>query len=833
MMISFSSVVCSLSKRSISTNAISKKIALLITLTISSLVLMSCGDSVVESKPPAPTENNNVEYNGPSPITEDIQKYKTALWDNISATDKCGACHTEGNQAPYFASRNDVNDAYTATISLVDLTKPQDSRLVEKVSGGHNCWLNSNQACSETMEQWIKLWADDRVSIANTIELEPPVLREPGSSKNFPVQSTLFTSHVYPLVTKYCSNCHSETADAAQSPFFADADTGKAYQAAQSVINLEDPANSRLVVRLGNEFHNCWSDCQANSNTLQAAIQSLSNEILVDVIAPEMVVSKSLRLTDGLVASSGGRFESDIIALYQFKTGEGNIAYDTSGISPAANLTLTGDIDWLGSWGLSFNNGKAQSSTANSKKLHSLITSTGEFSVEAWLTPNNVVQEGPARIISYSAGDNDRNFTLGQSQYNYDFMLRTENSSNNGEPALSTPDNEEVLQATLQHVVITYSASEGRKIFVNGELINVADEDISPIASWDDSFALILGREASNNHVWQGNVRLLAIYNRALEQSQISQNYDVGVGEKFFLLFSISELVELSNTYILFEVSQYDNYSYLFSNASIVNLDNKAFNQALILQKMRIGLNGKESPLGQTYANIDLTIDGGQDISTPVSISSLGTIIPLEKGANNDEFFVTFEQLGQHSNVVIPATFAPQTEIPTNTDSAKIGIRNFAEINASMSVLTGVEQSNNKVFDTYQLVKQQLPTLVNIETFISAQQMGVTQLAIAYCDSAIEDIAIRNAWFPDVDFSQVPSTALDTAGRADLLNPLLAQLMPLNIETQPDKTAVYNELNNLITKLSVCGTNCDATRTKTIVKSSCAAVLASSVMLIQ
>lgn len=823
----------SVSKFSLSKYFIPKRINFIIILTFTSLILISCGDSVVESKPPAPTENNNAEYTGPAPSTGDIQKYKTALWDNISTTDKCGACHTEGNQAPYFANRNNVNDAYTATTPLVNLIRPQDSRLVEKISGGHNCWLGSNQACAETMQQWIKLWADERVSIANTIELEPPVIRVPGSSKNFPSQNTSFTNHIYPLVTQYCSACHSEKSAIAQSPFFADDNTNKAYQAAKGVINLEDPANSRLVTRLGNEFHNCWSDCQANSNALQTAIQLFSNEVTVDVIAPEIVVSKSLRLTDGLVASSGGRFESDIIALYEFKTGEGNTAYDTSGISPAANLTLTGNIDWLGGWGLSFNNGKAQASTANSKKLHNLITSTAEFSIEAWLTPNNVVQEGPARIISYSAGDNDRNFTLGQTQYNYDFMLRSETSSNNGEPALSTPDNEEVLQATLQHVVITFTANEGRKIYVNGELINVPDEDIAPISSWDDSFALILGREASNNHVWQGNIRLLAIYNRALTQTQISQNFDIGVGEKFFLLFSISELVELSNTYILFEVSQYDNYSYLFSNANIVNLDNKSFNKDLVLQKMRIGLNGKESTLGQAYANMNLTIARGQDISTPVSISPLGTIIGLDKGATNDEFFLTFEQLGQHTNVVIPAVFAPPTEVVAKTDSAKVGIRNFAEINASMSVLTGVKQNKSKVFDTYQLVKQQLPTLENIETFISAQQMGITQLAIAYCNSAIEDIAIRSAWFPNVNFNQAPDNALDTAGRANLLNPLLTQLMPLDVTTQPDKASIYNELNNLITKLSVCGTSCDAIRTKTIAKSSCTAVLASAVMLIQ
>ncbi len=802
-------------------------------LALMALLLSACGDSTVESKPPAQQTPQTVEYTGPAPQTEDIQKYKTALWDNISTSDRCGACHVDGNQAPYFASRHDVNEAYSATNPLVNLAKPDESRLVIKVSNGHNCWLESDQACGETMQQWIKLWADDRVSTATTIELKAPVIKEPGTSKNFPDDTALFTTHVYPLLTQYCANCHNEASATAQSPFFASNDIEKAYQAAKSVIDLNTPENSRLVVRLRNEFHNCWSNCDSNSLEMADAITAFSDGVVVDVINPESVVSKSLLLTDGLVAASGGRFESDMIALYQFKTGNGNIAYDTSGIEPAANLTLSGDVEWLGSWGLAFNSGKAQASTASSKKIHDLITSTNEMTIEAWVTPSNVTQEGPARIISYSAGDNDRNFTLGQSQYNYDFLLRSQLSDTNGSPALSTPDNDEVLQATLQHVVMTYSATNGRRIYVNGDLIDIVDEALSPLASWDDSFALILGREASNNHVWQGNIRLLSIFNRALDQEQVSQNYQVGVGEKFFLLFSVSDLVDLANTYILFEVSQYDNYSYLFTEPKVVNLDGNKFSSDIALKKMRIGLNGKESTVGQAYANLDLNLSTEQALTEPHLLSSLGTIVPLEKGANNDEFFLTFEQLGNHQNVRVAPTFVQPDESFINNDSPTIGLRNFAQINASMSRLTGVAKNTDNVSSTYEVIEQQLPTLANIETFISAQQMAITQLAIAYCDAAIEDSSIRSNWFPQVDFNQVPTQALDTVGRSNLINPLLSQLLPESLTTQPEKPALFTEIDNLVTRLSTCSGQCTNERTKTIAKSSCAAVLASAVMLVK
>jgi hypothetical protein len=808
-----------------------KTLQLSIFLFISTL--FGCGGGEVETNPPVQTVILSNVYTGPAPQTDDIQQYKTSLWDNVSTSDKCGGCHRVDDQAPYFARHDDVNLAYADTTSLVNLTNPELSRLVTKVASGHNCWLGSDQACGETMTQWIKLWADEKVSIANTIELKAPVIKNVGSSRSFPESTNLFNTHLYPIVQTYCSNCHQETAVNPQAPFFASDNIEQAYLASQALINLDNPSQSRFVVRLGSEFHNCWTNCQENSNFMLEKITDMQDEIVIDTVPEELVISKALRLTDGVVASSGGRFETDVIALYQFKTGESNTAYDTSGISPAANLNLSGDYEWLGSWGISFSNGKAQASTASSKKLHDLITATGRFSVEAWVTPSNVVQEGPAKIISYSASETQRNFTLGQTQYNYDFMLRNEQTSPNGEPALSTPDADEVLQATLQHVVLTYDATEGRKIYVNGNLISVIDNEIAPLSAWDDSFALILGQEATNNDVWQGSIRLLAIYNNVLTQEQVTQNYDIGVGEKFYLLFSISEQVQLANTFIMFEVSQFDNYSYLFNSPALVNLDNQTLPESLDIKGIKLGINGKESGQGQAFSNIDLSIASSQNISVPFSISTLGTIVGLDQGAQIDEFFLSFEQLGEFSNIQIEGEIVLSPELPSETSTPQIGIKNFAELNATMSVLTGIPAQTTKVRDTYQLVQRQLPSIDNIETFISAQQMGITQLGIAYCDSAIDDSAIRNTWFPGIDFDQAPNLIFSAANRSQFITPLIDKLLPLNIATQPDKNIVATEIDALITRLSACSTTCENNRSRTIAKASCTAILASAVALVQ
>ena len=44
-------------------------------------------------------------------------------------------------------------------------------------------------------------------------------------------------------------------------------------------------------------------------------------------------------------------------------------AVDTSGVEPALNLNLSGDVTWVGGWGINVRSGKAQGSTTASRKL--------------------------------------------------------------------------------------------------------------------------------------------------------------------------------------------------------------------------------------------------------------------------------------------------------------------------------------------------------------------------------------------------------------------------------------------------------------------------------
>ena len=92
-------------------------------------------------------------------------------------------------------------------------------------------------------------------------------------------------------------------------------------------------------------------------------------------VDPTLIVSKALTLTQGTVASGANRYDAHDIAKWEFKEGSGSTAYDTSGIDPGMDLTLSGDAAWVGGWGISFaTNGRAQASTADQHQADSIAS---------------------------------------------------------------------------------------------------------------------------------------------------------------------------------------------------------------------------------------------------------------------------------------------------------------------------------------------------------------------------------------------------------------------------------------------------------------------------
>ena len=833
---------------------IARSSRLVLVAALSGVALVGCGGGAQTTENPITSVTPPSTYNGPPPQTADIQSFKLNVWDNIQADNRCGSCHAQDGQGNgYFARNDDINLAYQEANVRADLLVPANSLLVTKVRGdgvnGHNCWLSDANSCGDIMTTWIENWAGETSGGGREIVLNPPTPAQPGASKSYSDPSATaenFELMVYaPYLELYCSGCHSSSSATAQQPYFAE--TGAvdsylaAYEAAKPKMDLDDPAASRFVIRLSDEFHQCWSaDCVADAEAMRLAILAFAQTVNTTQIDPLLVNSDALRLIDGTIASGGNRYENSQIGLWEFKTGSGTTVFDTSGVEPAINLQLIGDVEWFGGWGITINDGRAQGDTTSSKKLHDLIKSTGEYSIEAWAVPNNVTQE-MARIVTYSAGDTARNFTLEQNLYDYDFRHRNDSTDANGDPAaLSTPDMDEVLQATLQHVVATYGPIEGRKIYVNGNLVTDPDPIATDsIVSWQDNFALVLGNEASGNGMFQGTLRLVAIHNRELTEAQIVQNFDVGVGEKFYMLFGIEDIINVPTAYILFEVAQFDSYAYLFTRPHFITLDPNQQPQGIPILGMRIGINGAEVDKSQSYANMDDMLDYLEFAELGQPLASIGAVIPLEKGPADDEFFLTFDLLGTQPYVRTddPPLVITETDLPS---AQRIGVRTFDEINATMSAVTDVSTTDPSVETVFVSLRQSLPAIEDPSAFLSSHQVAVAQLAIEYCNALIEDRGATSTtlYFPGFLFNETPANAF--ADRNKLVRPLVDRIVGIGIQTQPDAVDVEGEIaynapdpitqrpENLIDRLIAGGTD-----TRAISKGACAAILGSAVMLVQ
>jgi len=797
------------------------------------LTLAACGGGgapTTATPGGAPPTSSANAYTGPAPATADVQAFAVSFWNNVRVQNRCGQCHnaTTPAQMPNFARSDDVNLAYAQANTVVNLGQPSSSRIVVKVSGGHNCWLADPSACGQILTTWISNWAGAAGAGTSQVQLVAPPIQSVGTSKNFPASSADFQATVYPLLSQYCSKCHSPNASTPQSPYFASNDPNQAYQNAIPKIDLNTPTNSRFYERLLTENHNCWSNCASNAATMLAAIQAFAGMVPTTSVDSSLVTSKALSLTQGTVASGAGRFDANVIAKYEFQTGTGLTAYDTSGVDPSADLTITGSVTWAGGWGINVGKGgKAQASTTSSRKLHDMIEATGEYSVEAWVAPALVAAD-KSYMVSYSGGDTLRNFTLGQTNQQYDFLMRSSGSDLNGMPQLQTPVGGLVLQASLQHVVLTYDPINGRQMFVNGTAIVVPDpQKGGTISNWDDTFALVLGNEVSMDRSWQGLIKFVAIHNRALTAKQIQQNYDAGVGQRFYLLFNVAAVTGVSQGYVMFLVSQYDGASYMFTNPTFISLDPTVTPDNIVVKGIRIGINGTIPTVGQAYIPLNTTVTASAYTSLGEVLSKVGTVIALQSGPLVDQFFLSFDQLGTKTHVTVEASPVPTT--PTDlAPVAGIGVRTFAQINASLSALTGVPTNQPAVLGTYQAVQQQLPAIPTLESFSSANQVGIAQLAVQYCNVAVTTNS--QALLPGVTLSA--STFQSAAGTNQVTGALAARVLGTGLNTQPATSTVTTELGNLITTLCTAQACTSLARVQAVTTAACAAALGSSDVLI-
>ena len=667
--------------------------------------------------------------------------------------------------------------------------------------------------------------SDTTAGVSNATPAPPPAPIAINSEQ-------AFAQTVYPLVRGdgQCFACHSGNGPG--RPDFAHPDVTAAFNEVMDnqKVDLNTPDKSRLVQRLAVDSHNCWSGaagCADNAQTMQRAIEDWAALIEDSGLVPQRIASATASLSDG---AQGGpaRVDDNVIALYAFTEGSGDVARDTSGVGMPMDLTLTG-MEWVEGGGIRNVSGKAQASADASRKLFDLIAEgNDEYTIEAWIIPDNVAQNGPARIVSYSRDTGNRNFTMGQVDIYYDFRNRSADlTGNNGTPSLSTEPTPSVA-TELQHVVFTVDQTSGRKIYLNGEFLGFMDGLPAGQLDWNSGYNFVLGNEVTDNRLWQGVFKAVAIHSSALTDAQVKQNFDAGTGTKAVLRFDVSQIVQ-APAHIEMEVSELDGFSYLFGKPTFVGDVT-----GVPVKDIRIAVNNTVPVAGQAFRNVNVMVDSSQQ-----ELSRLGSVIRKDEGPENDMFFPTFGTLADRS-VAIPEAAPRAPSVNENVEpSPDLGLRTFSQINDTMAALTGVDPNRGNIRSIYADLRQALPATPDLRTFVGAHQVGISKLALEYCDTLVESQNLRNGFFGNFPFGSAVSVALNQQGKNQIVNRLYDNMVGVNLATQPDPNLTKAELMTLVNSLTAgCNTTnandatCGAERTRTVAKASCAATLASAAMLI-
>ncbi len=226
-----------------------------------------------------------------------------------------------------------------------------------------------------------------------------------------------------------------------------------------------------------------------------------------------------------VLSSAQERVEDDLLVLYNFGEGQGAYVNDISGNGTPLTLKIhdTNNINWIPGGGIDIDAPTLIKSFVAAEKITDAVQNSGAITMEAWIDPANLNQDGPARIATVSYGSSNRNCMLGQDQSEYIARVRTDQVGDNGMPQMAVNG----AQNSLQHLVYTMAADGAENIYINGALI---DTDFRPgtISNWDEDYPLALVNEVDADRPWLGKMYLVGMYGRALSANEVQQNFEAG-----------------------------------------------------------------------------------------------------------------------------------------------------------------------------------------------------------------------------------------------------------------------------------------------------------------
>ena len=186
----------------------------------------------------------------------------------------------------------------------------------------------------------------------------------------------------------------------------------------------------------------------------------------------------------------------------------------------------TNDAEWT-SDGIAFaNNGMLRTATPPTA-LHERLVGGHGLTVEAWLTSATPDQSGPARIVTYSAGADERNFTLGAEDTSLVFRLRTSPADPNGIADQITVPGVFVVDRP-QHVTVVYDLAS-LHVYVDGQPRAHFTGHEGTLDAWSAAHSLAIGNELTGDRPWRGTIRAVVVADAPRSAAEILADFRQGL----------------------------------------------------------------------------------------------------------------------------------------------------------------------------------------------------------------------------------------------------------------------------------------------------------------
>jgi hypothetical protein len=166
--------------------------------------------------------------------------------------------------------------------------------------------------------------------------------------------------------------------------------------------------------------------------------------------------------------------------------------------------------------------------------------------------------------------------------------------------------------------------------------------------------------------------------------------------------------------------------------------------------------------------------------------------------------------------------------IPLQKIQASVGLKNYEQINSSMSVITGIDATTPAVRTVFATLTTSMPTDNDIKGFLGSQQVSVFKLAVEYCDALTKDVAKRAAFFPGFNFAGTPAAVLNASGKQEIADTLVTKIWGKDLDFLPPHTESVATVMGLIDNILVGKNTATVAVTGAVVTGACTAVLASA-----